>query len=377
MRVVFVYPALAIWGGVERIWVDKMNLLVNLYGYDVYLLTYNQGSHAVPYPLDERVHHIDLKVQSHLEYHYHGLRRIWEKIYRRLLLRNRMKHAILSILPDVITTTTAGELSLLLEIKGQLPLVVESHSGYDHLQESDHMTLFGHYKLWKCAQLLKKADAIVSLTDSDASKWRLRYKNVYIIPNIAHQNPYKRYSSGENKRVISVCRFAEQKGIPELIAVWRLVYERHPDWQLDVYGEGDCSYFPKENIGLNVHEPISNIFSKYIESSILILTSRYEPFGLVIPEAMSCGIPVVSFEGDGPSSIITEGYDGYVVKNRSVEQMADTICFLIENKSLRKQIGHNAVVTSQRYSIAEIMPKWKSFYAEISRESDLCNSGIK
>ena len=50
MRVVFVYPALAIWGGVERIWVDKMNLLVNLYGYDVYLLTYNQGSHAVPYP---------------------------------------------------------------------------------------------------------------------------------------------------------------------------------------------------------------------------------------------------------------------------------------------------------------------------------------
>ena len=128
---------------------------------------------------------------------------------------------------------------------------------------------------------------------------------------------------------------------------------------------------------MNVHEPISNIFSKYIESSILILTSRYEPFGLVIPEAMSCGIPVVSFEGDGPSSIITEGYDGYVVKNRSVEQMADTICFLIENKSLRKQLGHNAVVTSQRYSIAEIMPKWKSFYAEISRESDLCNSGIK
>lgn len=365
MRIVFVYPALAIWGGIERIWVDKMNLLVSLYGYEVYLLTYNQGDHIVPYPLDERVCHIDLNVQTHIRYRYHGLRRIWESLSRRLLLRNRLKQTITRIQPDVITTITVDDFSLLIHIKGLAPLVVESHSGYDNIFAPDHVTMFSQYKLWRCTQKLNNVDAIVSLTDSDASKWRKRFNNVYVIPNIVHLNPYKKYTSCENKKIISVCRFVEQKGIPELIAVWRLVNERYPEWQIDVYGEGDCSYFPQEDIGLNVHEPISDIFSKYIESSILILTSRFEPFGLVIPEAMSCGVPVVSFEGDGPSSIITDGYDGYLIKNRSVVHMADVICNLIEDTSLRQQLGRNAMVTSQRYSIEKIMPKWKSFYAKI------------
>jgi glycosyltransferase involved in cell wall biosynthesis len=95
---------------------------------------------------------------------------------------------------------------------------------------------------------------------------------------------------------------------------------------------------------------------------MLLLTSRWEPFGLVIPEAMSCGVPVVSFEGDGPCEIITDGVDGYIVKDRNIEEFADKVCKLIENVELRQQMGKNAIQKAQRYSADNIMPMWKELF---------------
>ena len=82
MRIVYLYPSMAIYGGIERIFVDKMNLLVQLYGYDVTLVTSDQGSHAIPFELDAQVRHIDLDIRFHQRYRYGLLRRWWE--YRRL-----------------------------------------------------------------------------------------------------------------------------------------------------------------------------------------------------------------------------------------------------------------------------------------------------
>lgn len=366
MRILFEYPALAFWGGLERVWVDRMNLLVRLYDYDVYLLTCNQGNHVVHYPLDKRVYHIDLNVQTHHLYYYHGLKRLWDGFYRQVRLYKRMKKAIMDIHPDVIITTTIGNVPVLARIKGQIPLVVESHSGFDYLIEFEYDRWINQYKVHRRFYWFHKADVIVSLTETDGQKWRLKYKHAYVIPNTVHLNPHGRYSSGEHKRVIWVGRFVMQKGIPELVAVWRLVHERYPDWVLDVYGEGDSGWFPQEDIGLNVHEPTSDIFSEYIDSSMLLLTSVYEPFGLVIPEAMSCGLPVVAFESDGPCDIITDGEDGFIVHERDVEFFANRVCQLIEDKQLRQHMGQNAIQSAQRYAPEHIMPMWKQLYEALT-----------
>ena len=368
MRIVYVYSTLASWGGVERILVDKMNQLARLYNYDIYILTYNQGSHKVPYLLDERVCHVDLKVRTHVKYSYRGLRRLWEGFRRHYILSKRMKKAINNIAPNVIITTTSGELSLLLTIKGQIPLVVESHGGYDHLVDFPSMNWLHRYSLKLIRKQLKQVDAIVALTESDARKWRKNYQRVYVVPNIVHINPIDQYSSGEQKHIIFVGRFSEQKGIPELLTIWKIVYEKHPDWVLDIFGQGDRGYFPKGDNGLNVYEPTEAIFEKYTESSMLVLTSRWEPFGLVIPEAMSCGLPVISFEGDGPCSIITDGYDGFIVKNRSIENFADRLCLLMDNKELRQQMGKNAIISSQRYKAEKIMPIWKNLMERLGNK---------
>ena len=92
---------------------------------------------------------------------------------------------------------------------------------------------------------------------------------------------------------------------------------------------------------------------------MLLLTSRYEPFGMVLPEAMSCGLPVVSFDCPyGPADIITDGVDGYLVRNRNIEDFADKVCQLIGNEELRCEMGQVAIHSSQRYQADRIMPAW-------------------
>jgi glycosyltransferase involved in cell wall biosynthesis len=108
---------------------------------------------------------------------------------------------------------------------------------------------------------------------------------------------------------------------------------------------------------------------KYIGSSILLLTSLFEPFGLVLPEAMSCGLPVVSFDCPyGPADIITDGVDGFLIKNRDVQAFADRVCQLIEDKELRVRMGQAAIKSSQRYRADVIMPKWKELFESLCRK---------
>ena len=366
MKIVYIYPAIATRGGVERILVDKMNLLACEPDYTVYLLTYNQGEHPVSYVLDKRVRHIDLNVRIYAKYRYRGLHRLWEGWKRNHWLCQRLQRTLSEISPNVLVTTTLAELPVLMLWKGRSPLVVESHGGYDHLIDYPVMNWLHRWDVYRRYRLLRKADAIVSLTESDARKWRAVYPQVQVIPNIVHLNQTNQYSELNQKRILFVGRLAEQKGIPELIAVWRLIYERHPDWQLDVYGEGELAQICQSVKGMQVFPPVVDICSKYREGSMLILTSRWEPFGLVIPEAMSYGLPVVSFEGDGPSSIITDGKDGFVVRDRNITAFADKVCQLIADTTLRQRMGMIAQHTAQHYSASRIIPQWKKIFTRLS-----------
>ena len=114
------------------------------------------------------------------------------------------------------------------------------------------------------------------------------------------------------------------------------------------------------------HGQTLDILDKYKESSILILTSIYEPFGLVMPEAMSCGIPVVAFDCPyGPSEIISDGKDGFLIDCYDVEAFADKLCMLIENEVIRKQMGMNAIQSALRFKKGKIMPQWNNLFESL------------
>ncbi len=368
MRIVYVYHSLAIWGGVERVWVEKMNYLARSYGFDIYIITYNQGNHSIPYCLDERVHHLDLGVCTHKKYSFHWFCRIWANFYYQRLLDVRLFDSVKILAPDIIVTTVSGEMVNLWKKIDKTPILVETHRGYKNdLLEMKWWHIFNYFSI---KNYLKNVDVIVSLTEKDVEKWGKKYRRVCMIPNIVNLNSTGHYSKVIEKHIIFVGRFDKQKGIPELLSVWRIVHAKHPEWQLDMYGEGPYKQkllrlFDFKQYNINVFDPVSDIHSRYINSSILVLTSEYEPFGLVISEAMSCGIPVVSFEGDGPCSIITDGKDGYIVRNRNIQTFADKLCLLMEDEQMRIRMGRTAIESSKRFSPEKVMPKWKNLFESI------------
>ena len=355
----YVYKVFAVWGGFERVWTDKMNALSDILGNEICLVTTDQGNHKVPYPLNQNVRHIDLDIRFVQQYQYQGLKRYWVYLKLLRLFKRKMKALLEAEIPDVIVSNASEFVDFILKCKGKVPLVVESHGTFNRPFHMQEMTITNRIKGYFHQKALKKVDRVVALTHGDAEQWRQVNPNVSIIPNIVTVN--------EAKRVIFVGRLDPQKGYQYLDAIWRIVEKRHPDWRLDIYGEGadlpeNKSMIPKGE-QVYPHAQTIDVLEKYKESSVLVLTSVYEPFGLVMPEAMSCGIPVVAFDCPyGPSEIITDGIDGFLIDCYNVEAFADKLCLLMEKETLRKQMGQNAILSSQRFTKDKIIPQWINLF---------------
>lgn len=369
MRILYITDSLAVWGGIERVLGDKMNYLADHGNYEIHVITTDQGEHPIPYPLNERIHVKDLNIRYHQKYKYHGIKRFQKDIELRRLFLRRLKDAIADILPDLIIGIRFESINTIIKAKGKIPLICESHSMYYAYRYED-TTIWNRLRFLASRKYIRQADCIVALTEGDANDWRQVNCNVRVIPNIVHLNDTGRYSTLESKKVIFVGRFTIQKDIWSLLKVWEFVHQCYPDWELHAYGEGELKadfqkVVDQEEINLIVHEPTLDITERYLESSLLMMTSVYEPFGLVLPEAMSCGLPVVAFDCPyGPADIISDGVDGYLVKDRDIHAYTDRVCQLIGNYQLRRQMGEHAVISSQRYRADQIMPQWESLFEE-------------
>ena len=271
------------------------------------------------------------------------------------------------IRPDILVCTTSQNMRPLLKIRGDIPLVVESHINFMHPDTLLHKIQMGVNNYW-----IGKAEAIVTLTNDDAEDWRKVSNHVHVIPNLVHLNDTNQYSDCTAKRVLFVGRFEEQKRIGELFRIWQLAHPKFSDWKLDLYGDGSLwEEYKREadalNINIEIHKPTAQIMDVYRNSSVFVMTSLYEPFGLVIPEAMSCGLPVVSYDSPyGPPGIISDGEDGFLIPMHDIQAFANRLCQLMGNEELRKEMGKRAIVSSQRFSADKIMPMWKELFEKLT-----------
>ena len=379
MKVVYVYPQFAHAAGTERILIEKMNYLAEVYGNDVVMLTYEQGYHPVAFPLSPKVQHVDLDVRYYPLYQYNKIRRFyqWRKLEK--LLQSRFNDFMSSYRPDIIISTTyyAEVLGLIVKCPVSCVRVLESHIDRRFILSNDpvnrrSLLRWAHmrYHMSLLTYRARKLDLLVALNQEDAKDWS-RFLRTKVITNVVHLNSSGRVASQDNKRVIFVGRYTEQKGIPDLFKIWQLVHSKYPDWYLDLFGEGELlndisAEAERLNMNIHIHQSDHHIFDRYMESSIFVLTSLYEPFGLVMPEAMSCGLPVVSFDcPTGPADIITDGVDGYLIQKRDIQLFAEKLCLLIESPDLRKKMGAAAIVSSQRFSAEKIMSKWENLFEEL------------
>lgn len=370
MRILYLFRSLAVWGGIERVLVEKMNYLASIYGYDIYMLTTDQGDHPIPYKLESDVHLEDLGIQFHHQYRFSGLKRLMVARRLKRLLKKKLSDRLRYIRPDVLVCTAANydDINILAKVKeDNIPLIVESHSICNQtLYQKGIRKKYANYMYRKG---LAKSDVVVSLTEGDAVEWRKVHPCVRVIPNMVLLNGGS-LSSLKQKHVIWVGRFDYQKQPFEIIKIWQLVISKHSDWYLDIYGEGELQQELEDTIrpfsNICLHKPTDRIFDAYRESSILVSTSLFEPFGLVIPEAMSCGLPVVAYDCPfGPSSIISDGEDGFLIEKNDHQAFADKLCLLMSDNSLRQRMGKAACASVQHYSAGIIMPKWRDLFLSL------------
>lgn len=371
MRILYVTDALAIWGGLERVLVEKANYLATHNGNEVFILTISQGEHPFPFPIDNMVTHADLNIPFYTQYQYSGIRRLLSLRRLHRDCRKGIRQQLNYINPDVILCPRIEFVKDICKVKGYTPLVFESHSSF-WTSRFERAGLLRRLHTWWMNQSAKQAQAVVTLTEGDAAAWRKVNNHVFVIPDVVHLNEKDVYSNVDAKSAVFVGRLSRQKNIGCLLSIWQLVRQRHPDWQLHVYGEkGDIEeplwqQLHEEGNGITVHSPTTEILNVYQQHAMLLLTSRYEPFGMVLPEAMSCGLPVIAFDCPyGPADIITDDMDGFLVKDWDIMSFADKVCLLMENQDLRQQMGQAAIRSSQRYRSDRIMSVWQELFESL------------
>ena len=371
MRILYVTDAIAIWGGLERVLVEKANYLASHNGNEVFMLTISQGEHPFPFPLDNMVTHVDLNIPFYTQYQYSGIRRLLSLRRLHRDCRKGIRQQLNYINPDVILCPRIEFVKDICKVKGDTPLAFESHSSF-WTSRFERAGLLRRLHTWWMNQSAKQAQAVVTLTEGDAAAWKKVNNHVFVIPDVVHLNEKDVYSNVDAKSAVFVGRLSRQKNIGCLLSIWQLVRQRHPDWQLHVYGEkGDIEeplwqQLHEEGNGITVHSPTTEILNVYQQNAMLLLTSRYEPFGMVLPEAMSCGLPVIAFDCPyGPADIITDDMDGFLVKDWDIMSFADKVCLLMENQDLRQQMGQAAIRSSQRYRSDRIMSVWQELFESL------------
>lgn len=359
MNIIYFVPNITIAGGIFRIVSDKMNYLAENIEGQLFLAYYGNGQEKPIYPLHPNILLIPIDIDWKVGF--------GKKILRILKNISVIRHTLKKNEIDIVVNANAPLLIWILPfICRRIKKVHEFHFSYEGQQILDEEIFKSQAKKHLTQYLrkycLKKFDMVVALTDSDKEMWGLQ--NILVIPNFSNIQQHGE-SSRENKVVISAGRLEHVKGYDRLISAWALVTQKHPDWQLEIWGEGrlrNCLQQQIDNLHLSsivyLKGVSHNMSEVYARSSFFVMSSLYEGFPLVLVEAMNCGLPCVSFDITGANSIIDNGKNGFLVPHNDIDALAHACIKLIKDETLWKDMGNQAYISSARFSKQKIMQKW-------------------
>lgn len=376
MKLLFFLPFLSTKGGQERTLVDKANWLVER-GHEVFFVTYeNAGS--VAYPLDGRIRYTDIDCRHFTLYRIPLWRRWGAMLAMKRQFRERLSAVISDFRPELIVATiplTEFFLCDLLQAANTVPVVIESHLARGHEAVARGFTEKALDVFYSPLRAIRRADLLIALTEGDAALWRKVHHNVQIIPN-----PVTNYPKSlpnvvkDEKRIIAVGRFSPQKRFDRLVDAFAKISAKYPGWYIEIFGgstaegrENLMRYISSKGLNDSIHinPPTSDIYTEYQRSQFFVLSSDFEGFGLVIVEAMACGIPIVSTDCPfGPSEIIEDGQTGLLAK-MDVTDLAAKMEWMITHDEERKQMGLAAYQAAARYRKEVIMPQWEQAYLSV------------
>ncbi|WP_373033576.1 glycosyltransferase family 4 protein [Sulfurovum sp.] len=352
MKIVFVSGSLR-GGGAERV----LSLLANEFSMRHHNVTVITKAPECDYILNEKVKWKPIFRKDEIK------TSAIDKISRRFKYLPRLFASIKSEKPDLIISFLVGMNGKIILISRLLniPVIVSEHTNH----RADMNLLSWIERRW----VYKLADAVTVLTKYDYNNYYAHFlKNVYVMPNPVSFTPVDALSQREKIILVSgnLNRWSI-KGFDNLLKLFSNVVTAYPDWKLKIAGSGEegKKYLMQLANELNIQDNVEflgfcpNIDEVMQQSSIFVLSSRYEGFGMVLVEAMSQGCPCISFDCTaGPNEIIRNGVDGILVEDQNMQQMECEIIRLIEDDKLCKELALNAIKNIQRFSVQKIADKW-------------------
>lgn len=355
----------------ERILSEKVNYLADILGYDITVVTTEQQNRPHFYNFSSKILFIDLGIN----YDDLSINGIVKKVLMRIKKQRKHRKLLTSLLLashyDVVISMFERETSFLYKINDGSKKCLELHfSRFVRTQRNPKglKNVLAKIMAYFDEIHAKHYDRFIVLTNEDKEYWK-RCKNVLVIPNPAIQ--YNNIvSTLTNKQVTAIGRLDYQKGFDSLIRSWRKVNKACPEWILQIYGEGalleplmdEITKLNLEN-SVFINPPTKHIEEVYAQSSIVVSSSHYEGFPLVLLESISCGIPIVSYAYKcGPKDLIDNGVNGLLVKYGDEESLSNALIEIIQNETLRFAMGKNAYLKATDFSLENIMSKWHELF---------------
>lgn len=367
LKIVYTIPSLSGRGGTEKVLITKANYLAEI-GYEIFILISDQKNKEISFPLSDKVQIINLNISSIIN----NRLKFISFFLNILKLRKVYSNEILKINPEIVIVLERGyEDFVIPKILKKIPKIRELHSSKKAVDLIFNTSLKGRLLTALYNLYIQKYNHVVCLTQEDLIYRKLK-NSCSVIPNvIEHVQPFP--NCIKNKNIISVGRLDKYKNFRDQILIMKNIVTKHPEYKLNIFGIGN------ENLNLQnlikVNNLQNNVFlrgmsddivKQYAQSDFFIFTSLAEGFGIVLIEALQQGLPVISYNcPSGPSEIIENNIDGFLIETGDLESFEEKILYLIESPTERELMSKKAVEKSKLYSVTEIMPKWIELFHTI------------
>lgn len=363
MKIIFNTDQIHLHGGIEKVMATKVNYFAALPEVEVYVVTTEQKNLPPRYTLDSRVKLLDLGVDYDRTKSYFSI----QNLKKAKLHYKKQKALFESLKPDaVISPNFNFDHYWLPFIKGNAKLIKERHSSRYQEEEKRQSASFLKRLKYKLSDWVERHYHHIVVLNVDEAHY-VKTGNAAVIPNPVELSSLS--ADMHSKKVVAAGRISPVKNFGDLIKAWSFVKAEFPDWQLEIYGEDylGTKATLESQIRENGLEDVINFrgssehmledMSKY---SIYAMTSETECFPMVLLEALSIGLPIVSYDcPNGPRNIIDNGEDGYLVKHPDVESFSMELKSLMRNLSERERLQKNAKDKVLRFSCASVMKQWQ------------------
>lgn len=368
MKILYLTDRTYLHGGIEKVLSQKANYLADVLDDEVIIATYNQKERKPVYHFSAKIQMLDLDINYEIGlsyFHPTNLKKIPAH-------RKALQTLLQQLKPDVVISCSFGpDFYFLPYLENQIPKIKEFHGSrffYRSPTASIKKRLLQH--LNRLTE--KKYHCLAVLNESE----KIFYTNAHItiIPNPAELTAEK--TDYTSKKILAAGRISRVKNFSDLIEAFSRVSKDFPAWELHFFGEDYLSTqqkLEKQVLALGLNDQVkfkgvtSDLKKEMQQYSIYAMTSETECFPMVLLEALSVGIPIVTYASPtGPQHIVRNGNDSFLVPYKNLDIFTTQLKTLMSDENLRRKMGSAARENVQRFSIEKVMQQWKDLFIHLT-----------